>query len=798
MSVVGIDLGNLNTVIAVARNRGVDIICNEVSNRMTPTMVAFGPKNRNLGESAKTNEISNFRNTVACIKRIFGRTLEEVQATEAKFINAELCDKDGEAAVRVTYLGEEAVFSGTELMAMFLSKVKEITQAEVKNAAMDVVFAVPPFFTDRQRRALMDAAEIAGVRCIRLINEGSAAALAYGMPKSDLPEAPAPPRNVVFVNVGNASYSVTVASFMKGQLEIKGVASDPCFGGRDFDELLVDHFCAEFASKRGLDIRSNKKALHRLRMAAERAKKVLSANALTQLQVENIMDDVDVSAEISRAAFEEMFAPLMGRFAAPIEAALKMAGLEAHQIDAIELVGGGTRIPAIKNCLMTIFGKELSTTLNQDEAIARGCALQCALHSPVFKVRNFTLQDCNSAGVKFCWEPLPELPEDREYEVFPAGQHIPSTKMLTFKRPLPLTLRAVYSAAASDAAAAVIGEYVIGADAADAAVIAAAGVDATLKVKTRVNPSGMYSVEGAFLISNSASVSDETNSSAPTSVPTSAPTSPTSATAAPAPTAPTQPTQQQFNLSVRAIIPALNKQALLEKLEAEASMCASDKLVADTNDARNALEEYIYESRGKIDGGVWAAYISPADRDRLLALMAAAEEWLYTEEGEVATKSVYAAKLQELKAIGGPVAERYREHDALPQAIEVLRQCIAEYRALAASTEERYAHLDKSERAKVVAACDAKEAWLQSQLDKQAQRPLHQPLLLTSPQLIEEKNRLISTCFPIINKPKPASMAKADEAKEAKEADAKADEELLLTDEEPEADDADGNFAMEE
>jgi heat shock protein 4 len=755
MSVVGVDLGNLNTVIAVARNRGVDIICNEVSNRMTPTMVAFGPKNRYLGESAKTNEISNFRNTVACIKRIMGRDLEEVKQTEGKYINAQLCEKEGEAAVSVNYLGEEASFRGTELMAMFLSKVKEITQAEVKNAAMDLVLAVPPFFTDRQRRALLDAAEIAGVRCLRLINEGTAAALAYGMPKSDLPEAPAQARNVVFVNVGHAAYSVTVVSYLKGQLEVLGVAYDSCFGGRDFDELLVDHFCNEFATKRGLDIRSNKKALHRLRMAAERAKKVLSANAVTQLQVENIMDEVDVSAEINRATFEEMIAPLMSRFSAPIQEALRMAGLEAHQMDAIELVGGGTRIPAIKNVLMTIFGKELSTTLNQDEAVARGCALQCALHSPVFKVRNFSLQDCTSVGVKFCWDALAELPEDFEYEVFPPGQHTPSTKMLSFKRPLPFALKAVYSTTG-----AVIGEYTIGEGQAGDI-----GADAMIKVKTRVNPSGVYSVESAFVVAKSGE---------------EAPASPVS--------------DSSTQLSVSTCTPTLNKQTLMEKAEAEASMCATDKLVAATSDARNGLEEYIYEVRGKMES-TWSAYASPADKERLQSLMAAAEQWLYSDEGEDATKSVYLSKLQELKSIGGPVAERYREHDAIPAAAELLRQCIAEYTALAASKEERYAHIEASERAKVVAACASKEKWLKELLAKQAEKPLHQPLLVTSPQIIEEKNRLISTCFPLMNKAKPVSAAQGPQDN-AKKQEKGAEEELLLTDEEHEEEEED--FGMDE
>lgn len=736
MSVVGIDLGNINTVIAVARNRGVDIICNEVSNRTTPSLASFGPKNRFLGESAKTQEISNFRNTVGCIKRIIGRTLEEVNETERKFINCQLTEKDGQAAVCVQYCGEEVVFSGTELMAMFLGKLKDTTQAEVKNSAMDMVLSVPPYYNDKQRRALLDAAEIAQVRCIRMANENLAAALAYGMPKFDLPEDSF--RNVCFVDVGESAYSVTIVAFKKGQLEVKGVGFDANFGGRNFDELLAEHFCDEFLEKRKLDIRSNKKAMYRLRSACERVKKVLSANAVTVLNVENIMDDVDVSAQINRESFEAMCLPLMTRFQAPITAALAMAKLEAHEIDSVELVGGSTRVPAIKDHLMRIFGRELCTSLNQDEAIARGCALQCALQSPVFKVREFSIQDITGFGVKYTWEPMADAPEDFEYEVFPVGHHMPSTKMLSFKRPLPFTLKTVYSQTGQ-----VFGTYTISAPSAETVVDVST---CTIKVKTRVNPNGIFSIEGASIV-----VDQAESGIAPVA------------------------------LEVTGDNGSLPRVEVDLKAESEAKMHSSDKLVADTSDSRNALEEYLYDIRSKVEGPL-EKFAADEDKAKLFKLVGETEEWLYGE-GEEATKSIYVSRLHDLKVIGGPITDRAREYENFPQSVSVLRQTIAEYLAFTKTTEERYGHITAADRSKIATECAKKQKWIDETMNKQNARPLSQPLLVTSNQIIEEKNRLITVCFPIMNKPKPVSVPTSPAEKPA----ATKEEELLLSDEEDEA-----------
>ncbi|RKO86845.1 Hsp70 protein-domain-containing protein [Blyttiomyces helicus] len=480
MSVVGIDFGNLNAVVAVARNKGIDVITNEVSNRATPSLVSFGEQQRYLGEAAKTQEMFNFKNTVFGLKRLIGRpfTDPDVMNVEKKYINANLVEGErGEVAAAVQYQGEIRHFSYTQIAAMFLGNVKEFTSAEIKIPVTDAVISVPGWFTDRQRRAILDAAQVAGINILRILNDLTAAALGYGLTKLDLPDpsdAKHKPRNVVFVDLGHSSFQVSVVSFVKGKLVVKGTSYDRNLGGRDFDELLVDHFTKIFDAKYKMDIKSNAKAIFRLRAACEKVKKILSANAKTVLNVECLLDDKDVRAEVDRAEFEELIAPLVARLTGPLEKALAAAEVTADEVDFVEMIGGSTRIPAVKETLAKFFGgnldeNKLSTTLNQDEAVSRGCALQCAILSPVFKVRDFSTQEWNNYPIELAWDasvaPAPKSgePAVTSIDAFPVGNDIPSKpKLLTFFRTLDsaeleanaghvsLDVKAVYGPSAID------------------------------------------------------------------------------------------------------------------------------------------------------------------------------------------------------------------------------------------------------------------------------------------------------------------------------------------------------------
>ncbi|KAF9914657.1 adenyl-nucleotide exchange factor sse1 [Lobosporangium transversale] len=737
MSVVGIDLGNLQTIIAVARNRGIDVICNEVSNRFTPSLVSFGPKQRYLGETAKTQEISNFKNTVSCLKRIIGRTFadKEIQEIEKQYLTVPLVDINGQLGVKVNYQGQETTFTVVQIYAMYLTKMKEIATVETKLPVSDCVIAIPSWFTDVQRRAVLDASEIAGLNVLRLINDSTAIALGYGITKTDLPEEK--PRNICFVDVGHSSYTVSIVSFIKGQLTIKARAFDRHFGGRDFDRLLVNHFADQFKTKYGIDVKSNGKAIIRLMAGCEKLKKVLSANSEAPLNIESIMEDRDVSSMMKRSEFEELAKDLISRCEAPLKKALDESGLKIEDIDAVEMVGGSIRIPALKERIQAFFGKELSSTLNQDEAVARGAALQCAILSPSFKVRDFTVQDITSYPIKITWQPTPEE-DETELVVFNKNNSIPSTKVLTFYRSEPFDLEAHY-AEPQDIPAGInpwIGRFSI------KKVEPVNGEAACVKVKARVNIHGILSVESAYVVEEvlkdeliEENANAEENPDAPL-------------------TRKVKKLVKKGDLPVVSATSSLDRSIINELREKENEMIASDKLVVDTEMAKNTLEEFIYDTRSKVSGGAYKDYINPADKDKFIQDLNDAENWLY-DEGEETTKSVYFDKLKELQVVGNPVIHRYREAEARPLAGRELRETINNLLAQATSTEEKYAHIPEAEKNSIVEKCSKAQTWIENKEERQSMLKKYEEPVVTSAEIRKQRDDLIYFATPILNKPKP-------------------------------------------
>ena len=411
------------------------------------SLVGFGPKSRYLGEPAKTQEISNLKNTVSSLKRLAGRQLQDPDVQlEREFVSSQLVQIGNEVGAEVTYMGEKQQFTATQLVSMFLSKVKATASAELKLPVSDIVISVPAWFTDVQRRAIMDASEIAGLKLLRLINDTTATALGYGIPRVDLPTAEEKPKRVAFVDIGHSDYTCSIVEFKKGELAVKSTAYDRHFGGRDFDKALVQHFAREWKEKYKIDINTNPKALVRVAAAAEKMKKILSANAQAPISIESLMNDVDVSGMMKREELEELLQPLLDRATIPLEQALAEAKMKVEDIDTIEMVGGCTRVPSLKERISKFFGKGLSFTLNQDEAVARGCAFSCAILSPVFRVRDFSVHDIVNYPIEFNWEQSPDIPdEDTSLTVFNKGNVMPSTKILTFYRKQPFDLEAKYA-----------------------------------------------------------------------------------------------------------------------------------------------------------------------------------------------------------------------------------------------------------------------------------------------------------------------------------------------------------------
>jgi heat shock protein 4 len=746
MAVVGVDFGTLASKIGVARHRGIDIIANEVSNRATPSLVAFGPKQRAIGEAAKTQETANFKNTVGSLKRLIGRTLSDpdVQDVESKFINAKLLDVGGTVGVEVNYVGEKHQFSATQLVAMYLGKIRDIAAHELKSGVTDVVIAVPGWYTDIQRRAVLDAAAIAGLNPLRLINDYTAVALGYGITKSDLPESDNP-RHVVFVDVGHSSLSVAVVAYSKGQLIVRSTAYDRHLGGRDIDFALVKHFSEEFKTKYKIDVASSPKAVFRLAAGCERLKKVLSANAEAPMNVESIMNDVDAASKLSREQMEGLISEVLDRIPAPLERALADSGLTLDEIDAVELIGGSTRIPAVRARIQQVFpSKTLSTTLNQDEAVARGATFACAMLSPTFRVRDFHMHDLTSYPIKVQWPPTPSDPDDdTELVVFPRGNGIPSTKVLTFYRKEPFDIEAQYAEPSllPGGINPWIGKFTAKSIPADPS-----GDLTTVKLKVRLNLHGVLSFEGAYVEEIE---EKEEPQPAPMEVDGAAP-----AEGAPAPPPKKKRVVKKKEVPFVSSATSLDPSILERLKEQEAQMHSSDKLVMDTEDRKNALEEYVYDMRGKLDGR-YAAYVQSAEKEKLLALLSEKENWLYTEEGEDATKSAYVSNLDELKALGDPIAARYRENEERPRFISQLRETFNKYMSDATSGDDKYAHIDEKDKQAVVEKCATVQKWLDDQIVRQAERAKNVDPVLTVAEIDKKREEVIFFATPLLSKPKP-------------------------------------------
>lgn len=401
MSVVGLDVGNENCIVGVARQRGIDVVLNDESKRETPGMVSFGEKQRFIGVSGAASAMMNPKNTISQIKRLIGRRFSdpELQRDLRLFPFSVSEGPDGYPLINVQYLGESRSFTPTQVLGMLLSNLKTIAEKNLGTSVVDCVIGIPIYFTEIQRRAYLDAAQVAGLHPLRLMHETTATALAYGIYKTDLSDAE--PINVVFVDVGHASMQVCIAAFKKGQLKILGHSFDRCLGGRDFDEVLYDYFAEKFKEEYKIDVVSNARASLRLRAGCEKMKKILSANPIAPLNIECLMDEKDVRGVMKREDFEELAKPILEKVKGPCERALADSKLTIDQIYAVEVVGSGSRVPAILKILTSVFGKEPSRTMNASECIARGCTLQCAMLSPTFRVRDFEVLQATLASMSY-------------------------------------------------------------------------------------------------------------------------------------------------------------------------------------------------------------------------------------------------------------------------------------------------------------------------------------------------------------------------------------------------------------
>merc|ERR1712214_59609 len=374
---VGIDLGTTYSCVGVFEHGKVEVIANDQGNRTTPSYVAFTDTERLIGDAAKNQVAMNPTNTIFDAKRLIGRKFHDtaVQA-DMKHWPFKVTNSDGKPRLSVEYKTEERSFTPEEISAMVLTKMKETAESYLGTEVRDAVVTVPAYFNDSQRQATKDAGVIAGLNIMRIINEPTAAAIAYGLDKKkDDKES-----NVLIFDLGGGTFDVSILSIEGGIFEVKSTAGDAHLGGEDFDNRMVDHFVAEFKRKHKKDISGNKRALRRLRTACERAKRTLSASAQANIEIDSLFDGIDFYTSITRARFEELCSDLFKGTLDPVEKAMRDAKLDKSSINDVVLVGGSTRIPKIQKLLQDFFnGKELNKSINPDEAVAYGAAVQAAI-----------------------------------------------------------------------------------------------------------------------------------------------------------------------------------------------------------------------------------------------------------------------------------------------------------------------------------------------------------------------------------------------------------------------------------
>merc|ERR1711985_162739 len=378
MPAIGIDLGTTYSCVGIWQNDRVEIIANDQGNRTTPSYVAFTDTERLIGDAAKNQCAMNPINTIFDAKRLIGRKYDDpVVQSDAKHWPFKVVNDSNTPKIQVQYKGETKTFSAEEISSMVLTKMKETASAFTGKDVKDVVVTVPAYFNDSQRQATKDAGAIAGLNVLRIINEPTAAAIAYGLDKKSSGET-----NVLIFDLGGGTFDVSLLTVDDGIFEVKATAGDTHLGGEDFDNRLVNHFTQEFKRKHKKDMTGNPRALRRLRTACERAKRQLSSSANATIEIDSLFEGTDMYSSITRARFEDLCADLFRGCLDPVEKVLRDSKISKSEIDEIVMVGGSTRIPKVQQLVSEFFnGKELNHSINPDEAVAYGAAVQAQVLS---------------------------------------------------------------------------------------------------------------------------------------------------------------------------------------------------------------------------------------------------------------------------------------------------------------------------------------------------------------------------------------------------------------------------------
>lgn len=796
MSVVGFDVGSKTCFIGIAKQGGIETVANEYSQRSTPAMVSFGEDQRYMGTNAQQKLITNLKNTAWLFKHLIGRPYDDVLVKKyQEFISYDLVEipETKRCGMKVSHCGKDYTFSMEQILAMLLGKLKNIAEKGLEGRPVsDCVVTCPFYLTNAERCAWLEACKIAGLNCLRLFNETTATALAYGIFKTDLPEAGKDPRRVAFVDMGYTQTQVSIAQFNKGQLVVRAMDGDRNLGGLDFDRLLVDHFAAEFKPKYKIDIKSKKRAELRLLNECEKLKKQMSANKTpVQLNVECIMDDKDVSGKMKREEFEALCkeAGFVDRFKQVLQnckAQLK----EGEQIDAVEMVGGSSRVPWVKETIEEIFGQAPQTTMNADEAVARGAALQCAMLSPTFRVREFEVKDAQPHQIRIDWLGSDGKPGNAL--LFEENENVPLSKVLTFTRKdiSDFTIRASYQKDNfSFFPDKHIGDFVVKGLKPPSIVEEDKPSSLKIKVKLRIDNNGQLIVPQSVQIDKQlVEVQEEEKPKAeePAAPATEekakdeAETKPEEKANGDAPMEDAAPAEApKVKQQIKSIKLELNiDQKLVGSLSAakldqycteEFDLAIIDRKERERQDAKNQVEEYVYGNREKL-ATRYSEYATDSEKDTVNAELQKTEDWLY-EEGYDENKQAYVNKYTELQSMMKNIELRYNESQNRASVVDTLGKklmSIGKFLEKWEQKDDSVAHIEADEIKKVSKCLGEVREWYNKSLVTVNTTPKNVNPAVMSAEFSTRYQTLVSACDKIMDTPKPKPPPVEEPPKDAK------------------------------
>jgi len=610
MAVIGVDIGDYNTFISLARQGGVETIANEYSQRNTPSIVALGDRQRFMGVSAENQRNINIKNTVSFFKNFLGRTFKDPYVQQQLGnIGADVVElTDGKIGFSVG----EKTFLPEQILGMMLTKVKEIVKTEQKEDIQTCVISVPLHFTQTQRAAVLDSASLAGLTSVEIMNDTSALALAYGKTKSDLPEDASSPRLVVFVDVGCGGLQSCLAAVSKHGASLLASSTSTKTGGKHLDSALLDFAITEIEAKYGCEVRNNRKAVNKLRLAVEKIKKQMSANSnKLPLQIENLCEDLDVNLSLDRAKFEELIQSDLAEVKRTLSILLDSTTVKKDQIESVELVGGSSRIPAVRQIVQDLFGLQPSYSLNADEGVSKGCGLQAAANSNKFRTKTFDIEEVVTDAIEAVYT---HAGVQEKITILDEGEAARGERVLGIKADLPLHLAVQYGEDVN------INNRFI-----SLYQLAGEGEEmrnAEVELVFTLSQQGLISLDRASLLTADESKRRKTSQPPPTESEEKE----------------VERTRRELGLTVTSL-GGLPSHLLSHLTQQERRMIEADLREVSRQEAKNALEENLYKLRSEVSENCSGLESEEAVRN-IRTYFDQIEAWLY-EEGEDAAEENY-------------------------------------------------------------------------------------------------------------------------------------------------------------